>query len=88
MTDFTELTTERDEVVEVRKLSHKATARVRTWRLLVTLALLLTAVAVTLTTYFLLVDQEDENFRNVVRGFWDLVIEGMVIDCFVSSWFT
>ena len=57
----------RDEVEEIRKQSQKETARVRTWRILVTLALFLTAIAVTGTTYKLLVDQEDKNFRNVVR---------------------
>ena len=56
----------RDEILEIRKQSQKETARVRTWRILVTLALLATAVAVTVTTYLLLVDQEDKNFRNVV----------------------
>jgi len=57
----------RDEVEEIRKQSQKETARVRFWRALVFVALLATAVAVTATTYTLLVKQEDENFRNVVR---------------------
>ena len=57
---------ERDEILEIRKQSSKETTRVRIWRVLVTLALLATAVAVTATTYILLVNQEDENFRNVV----------------------
>ena len=50
-------------------MSAKQTQKVRMWRILVTLALLATAVAVTVTTYVLLVKQEDKNFRNVVRSF-------------------
>ncbi|CAB9516338.1 Receptor-type guanylate cyclase gcy [Seminavis robusta] len=69
-TDFTESSGgERDEILEVRKQSHRETARVRMWRILVTLALLATAVAVTVTTYVLLVDREDQNFRNVFDQF-------------------
>ena len=56
----------RNEIEEIRKQSRVETARVRTWRILVTVALLITAIAVTGTTYTLLVNQEDKNFRNVV----------------------
>lgn len=61
-----EESTSRDEVQEIRKMSQKETTRVHIWRGFVTLALLATAVAVTATTYKLLMDQEDKNFRNVV----------------------
>ena len=67
MTDVTDSGTgKRDEILEIRKQSQKETARVRVWRILATLALLATAVAVTVTTYMLLADREDQNFRNVV----------------------
>jgi hypothetical protein len=58
---------DRDEVKEVRKLSSKDTNRIRLWRFVVTAVVLLTAVAVTLTTYALLQQQEHENFLNAVR---------------------
>ena len=57
-----------DEEEEIRKLSQKETSRVRTWRILVFLALLVTAVSVTVTTYILLKQQEHENFQNVVSS--------------------
>jgi hypothetical protein len=57
----------RDEVGEVRKLSSKDTHRLRLWRIVVTGVLLLTACAVTFTTYALLKEQEDENFHTAVR---------------------
>jgi hypothetical protein len=58
---------DRDEVKEVRKLSSKDTTRIRCWRFVVTLVLLLTAFAVTFTTYILLQQQEHENFVTAVR---------------------
>jgi hypothetical protein len=57
---------DRDEVKEVRKLSSKDTTRIRCWRLVVTVVLLLTAFAVTFTTYRLLQQQEHENFVTAV----------------------
>ena len=57
----------RDEVGEVRKMSSKDTNRLRWWRIVVTGVLLLTAFAVTFTTYTLLKQQEDENFKTAVR---------------------
>ena len=57
----------RDEVGEVRKMSSKDTTRLRLWRIVVTGVLLLTALAVTFTTYTLLQQQEDENFHTAVR---------------------
>ena len=56
----------RDEVGEVRKMSSKDTNRLRLWRIVVTGVLLLTAFAVTFTTYTLLERQEDENFQTAV----------------------
>jgi uncharacterized membrane protein YcjF (UPF0283 family) len=57
----------RDEVGEVRKMSSKDTNRLRLWRWVVTGVLLLTAFAVTFTTYTLLEQQEDKNFQTAVR---------------------
>jgi hypothetical protein len=57
----------RDEAEEIRKQSAKETARVKTWRILVGMALLVTAVAVTATTYHLLVQDEQNAFNTVVR---------------------
>ena len=57
----------RDEVKEVRNMSSQDTRRLRRWRLVVTGVLLLTAFAVTFTTYTLLQQQEDENFHTAVR---------------------
>ena len=57
---------ERDEAAEIRKQSSKETAMVNTWRTLVAAALLLTAVAVTATTYHLLIQDEQESFVTVV----------------------
>ena len=56
----------RDEVVEVRKMASKDTKRLRLWRLVVTSVLLLTAFAITFTTYRLLEQQEDSNFQTAV----------------------
>ena len=57
----------RDELGEVRKMSSKDTNRLRVWRIVVTGVLLLTAFAVTFTTFTLLKQQEDENFKTAVR---------------------
>lgn len=56
----------RDEVGEVRKLSSKDTKRLHWWRIVVTGVLLLTAFAVTFTTFTLLKQQENENFHTAV----------------------
>ena len=56
----------RDEVIEVRKMSSKDTNRLRLWRIIVTGVLLLTAFAITYTTFVLLKNQEDDNFRTAV----------------------
>jgi uncharacterized membrane protein YcjF (UPF0283 family) len=65
-TTETEQVHRRDEVGEVRKMSSKDTNRLRLWRIVVTGVLLLTAFAVTFTTYTLLKQQEDENFQTAV----------------------
>jgi hypothetical protein len=57
---------DRDEVKEMRKLSSKDTTRIRLWRFVVTFVLLLTACAVTFTTYSLLRQQEHQNFVTAV----------------------
>jgi hypothetical protein len=66
-TTETELIDRRDEVNEVRKMSSKDTNRLRLWRIVVTSVILLTAFAVTFTTYTLLQQQEEENFKTAVR---------------------
>ena len=65
-TTETEQIERRDEVGEVRKMSSKDTNRLRWWRIVVTGVLLLSAFAVTFTTYTLLKQQEDENFQTAV----------------------
>jgi glycerol uptake facilitator-like aquaporin len=57
---------DRDEVKEVRKVSSKDTTRIRFWRFVVTVVLLLTAFAVTVATYTFLAQQELENFVTAV----------------------
>lgn len=58
----------RDEVGEMRKLSSKDTNRLHIWRIVVTGVLLMTAFAVTFTTYTLLKQQEEDNFETAVRN--------------------
>jgi uncharacterized membrane protein YcjF (UPF0283 family) len=65
-TTETEPIDRRDEVGEVRKMSSKDTNRLRLWRIIVTIVILLTAFAVTFTTYTLLEQQEDANFQTAV----------------------
>jgi hypothetical protein len=67
-TTETDLIDRRDEVGEVRKMASKDTNRLYLWRIIVTGVLLLTAFAVTFTTYTLLKQQEDENFKTAVRS--------------------
>jgi hypothetical protein len=65
---FEEPDEDKDEVGEVRKMSSKDTFRVLMGRYAVTVVLLLTAFAVTFTTYMMLQDQEKENFKTAVSG--------------------
>jgi len=60
-------TEERDEVKEILKLTQKETRRVQIWRCAATGMLLLTAFAVTFTTYRFLKDEEKNNFETAVR---------------------
>ncbi|CAB9515789.1 Receptor-type guanylate cyclase gcy [Seminavis robusta] len=60
---------ERDEKKEVYKMSAKDTRRVQLWRFVVTVALLVTALVVTLTTYRFLKDEETSNFEVAFEQF-------------------
>ena len=64
---------QRDEVKEIRKLSRKDTNRIRLWRVVVTLVLLGTAVAVTLTTYNILLEKQNEIFEEAVSNDVNLI---------------
>ena len=57
----------RDEVAAVQRFSRRDTRRIRLWRLVVVVAMLLTGAGVTTWTYLRLVDQEEENFERAVR---------------------
>lgn len=61
-----DLTQPRDEVQAIRKLSKKDTTRITATKLLVTLFMVATGVAVSLTTYYFLVAQENRNFEDAV----------------------
>jgi hypothetical protein len=69
----TELIDRRDEVGEVRKMSLNDTNRLRLWRIVVMLVILLTAFAVTFTTFTLLERQEHENFKTAVRSCFNTI---------------
>lgn len=72
-TDYTHRSTEsgqpeeRDEIAEVKNLSRDDTRRIRRWRLIVTGVLLVTAFAVTCTTYGILKRDQKRNFESAVR---------------------
>ena len=57
---------ERDEIAEVHKFSRKDTNRIRLWRLIIAMVLLVTALTVTLTTYKILKSEQDESFDTAV----------------------
>ena len=57
------------EVLEIHKKTQKENIQVNIWRLLVTLMLLGTAVAVTLTTYHFLATEEYSNFELAYEQF-------------------
>ena len=57
---------QRDEVQEIERWSSRETARVRTWRVLVTVLLTVTGVAVSVSTYILLRNEEQRNFDEAV----------------------
>ena len=64
--DYGNLSSERDEVKEVKKASREDTRIVQKWRLGVTVTLLLTAFVVTLSSYKLLKAEERNNFETAV----------------------
>jgi uncharacterized membrane protein YcjF (UPF0283 family) len=59
---------ERDEVKEIQKLSQQDTKRIRIWRVLVTLGLLATGVAVVASSYTFLSREEHNNFEQAVSS--------------------
>ena len=59
---------DRDEVKEIERRSKKQTKRIQLWRVLVTFGLVATGVAVSASTYLLLLNQEEENFTNAVSS--------------------
>ena len=60
---------EQEEIREVTKGSQSDTNRVVRWRFMALLALLITGLCVTITTYLLLKNEEKENFETAVRCF-------------------
>jgi imidazoleglycerol phosphate dehydratase HisB len=60
---------QRDEVIEIRKKTEKETFQVRRWRWAVTGTLLATAVAITITTYYFLDQDEYHNFEIAYEQF-------------------
>jgi len=59
-------TEKRDEVKEVQKMGRADTDRVRTWRFIVRAAMLMTSLAVTLTTFSFLKLEDDNDFKAAV----------------------
>ena len=57
---------DRDEVKEVMKLSAKETSRVKTWRIVVALIMVMTGAAVTGTSFYFLRREEEKNFDEAV----------------------
>ena len=58
----------RDEVKEIQILQQKETSRIRAWRWLLALALIVTGVVVTMTTYSSLVREENNKFTEAVSS--------------------
>lgn len=56
----------RDEVKEVQKRSRTDTKWVKVWRLATNLVLLLTALAISISTYNFLKAEEENNFKTAV----------------------
>eukprot|EP00934_Nitzschia_sp_Nitz4_P007269 Nitzschia sp. Nitz4//scaffold229_size32011//3230//7371//NITZ4_007915-RA/size32011-processed-gene-0.6-mRNA-1//1//CDS//3329542847//7259//frame0 len=82
-------TSERDEVQEVLNVSKRETFRVSLWRLIATGVLILTAVAVTLTTYFFLNRQKTRSFETQFDQFSRKVAEAAMTQMHrarVSQW--
>jgi len=64
----TENGNDRDEVKEVLKLAKKETARVRVWRLIVLVTLLITGAVLSTFTYKFLKDEQHEDFKDAVSA--------------------
>lgn len=60
---------ERDEIKEVERMSSKDTSRLQKWRIVVTLVLLMTALAVTLTSYNVLRQERTDTFETAFEQF-------------------
>ena len=58
----------RDEVKEIERLSQKETSVIRTWRIILLVLLLLTAVSVTTVTYILLKSEDENAYKAVVSA--------------------
>lgn len=58
---------ERDEIEEVQKFAKKDTRRIMIWRFVIFGVLLTTACTVTLTTWNILLKEQDEGFHSAVR---------------------
>ena len=58
---------ERDEYQEVEKSTQDDTIRLQLWRVVVTIVLLSCTLAVTVTTYYVLEAENDQNFEDAVR---------------------
>lgn len=57
---------ERDEVLEVQRMSSNDTRRIRIWRLLLALSLIATATLITGATYRELAKEQEQNFQAAV----------------------
>ena len=58
---------ERDEYQEVEKSTQDDTIRLQLWRVVVTIVLLSCTLAVTVTTYYVLEAENEDNFEEAVR---------------------
>jgi uncharacterized membrane protein YcjF (UPF0283 family) len=65
---------ERDEIKEIQKLSREDTKRIRIWRMLVTLGLLTTGIAVVVSSYKILSNEEHKNFESAVSAHVDCAV--------------
>ena len=59
---------ERDEYHEVEKSTQLDTIRLQLWRVIVTIVLLTTTLAVTVTTYYVLEAENEADFEYAVRS--------------------
>eukprot|EP00934_Nitzschia_sp_Nitz4_P009441 Nitzschia sp. Nitz4//scaffold270_size25879//13071//16782//NITZ4_008299-RA/size25879-augustus-gene-0.20-mRNA-1//-1//CDS//3329545193//9431//frame0 len=68
----------RDEVKEIQKISRSHTNRIRFWRLVVIFFLTATAVAVTVTTYIFLSNEQENNFEEAFDQFSNTLEESVL----------